>query len=49
MKNKDEIKEVARSKEKAQEVADKITPIFSLIEELNDEDIEYLKDTTKII
>ena len=31
-----------RSKEKSQEVADKITPIFDLIVELTDEDIDYL-------
>ena len=38
-----------RSKEKSQEVADKITPIFDLIVELTDEDIDYLKETAKMI
>ena len=37
--------EPIRTKEKSQEIADKITPIFEVIEQLTEEDIEYLKDT----
>lgn len=43
------MREIKRTKEKAQEVADKITPIFGVIELLSEEDIEYLKDTAKQI
>ena len=42
-------KQKIRSKEKSQEVANKITPIFELVKELNDEDIEYLKDTMNLV
>jgi hypothetical protein len=38
-----------RTKEKAQEVANKMTPIFELVALLSEEDIEYLKDTAKLI
>ena len=49
MKKEVKKKEVVRTREKAQEVADKITPIFQVIGLLSAEDIEYLKDTAKII
>lgn len=42
-------KEVKRSQKKAQKIADKITPIFAVIEMLTDEDIDYLKDTARLI
>lgn len=42
-------KTTRRSREQAQIVADKITPIFHQIEFLTDEDIEYLKDTARLI
>jgi len=38
-----------RSKEKAQGVADKVTPIFDLVGELTSEDIDYLEETSNLI
>ena len=41
------MKEIKRSREKAEIVANKITPIFEVIGLLTEEDIDYLKDTAR--